>query len=230
MLSQDAETARRPSAVTATPTPVGVACERAQFAAAFQIPHLQRVVIRARRPRAARPASPPRHRPAAEWPARVRSLAAALQIPHLQRVVIRRGDRPPPVRRHRHAMTPSEWPARVRSSRPLSRSHTFSVLSSDAETARRPSGVTATPLTRVRVAFERAQLAPAFQIPHLQRAVIRRGDRPPPVRSSPPRHGRKPSGPRGCAARGRFPDPTPSASCPRTRRPPAARPASPPRH
>ena len=31
--------------------------------------------------------------------------------------------------------------------RPDSRSHTFSVLSSDAETARRPSGVTATPLT-----------------------------------------------------------------------------------
>jgi hypothetical protein len=44
-------------------------------------------------------------------------------------------------------LTAAVWPFRVRSSRPLSTSHTFSVLSSDAETARRPSPLNATPLT-----------------------------------------------------------------------------------
>ncbi len=43
--------------------------------------------------------------------------------------------------------TPSAWPARVRSSAPLARSQTFSVRSTEAETACRPSGVTATELT-----------------------------------------------------------------------------------
>ena len=38
---------------------------------------------------------------------------------------------------------------KVASSRPLSTSHTFSVWSSDAETARRPSALTATPLTEL---------------------------------------------------------------------------------
>jgi hypothetical protein len=41
----------------------------------------------------------------------------------------------------------SEWPSSVHRARPLSRSHTFSVLSRDADTARFPSAVTATPLT-----------------------------------------------------------------------------------
>jgi hypothetical protein len=30
--------------------------------------------------------------------------AAAVQVPHLQRAVVRRGHRPLPVRRHRHAI------------------------------------------------------------------------------------------------------------------------------
>ena len=44
-------------------------------------------------------------------------------------------------------VTPPEWPFSVCNSRPVPRSHTFSVLSDDAETARFPSGVTATPRT-----------------------------------------------------------------------------------
>src|SRR5207302_562691 len=44
-------------------------------------------------------------------------------------------------------LTLPEWPLRVRSSRPLSTSHTFRVLSSDAEMASRPSPLSATPLT-----------------------------------------------------------------------------------
>jgi hypothetical protein len=43
--------------------------------------------------------------------------------------------------------TESEWPCSVRSSRPVSRSHTFSVSSRETETAIGPSGLTATPLT-----------------------------------------------------------------------------------
>ena len=126
-------------------------------------------------------------------------------------------------------LTQSEWPSSVRSSRPVSRSHTFSVLSSEAETARRPSGAhrhaidsaewpssvrSSRPLSRShtfsvlsirsgngtppvrahrhasdpgRVAFQRAQFAAAFQIPHLQRVVSRSGNGTPPVRRSPPR-------------------------------------------
>jgi hypothetical protein len=49
----------------------------------------------------------------------------------------------------------SEWPSSVHRARPLSRSHTFSVLSQDADTARFPSADTATPLTESEAAFQR---------------------------------------------------------------------------
>ena len=80
------------------------------------------------------------------------------------------------------------------------------------------------------IASERGEQHSAFQVPHLQRVVLRRGDRPPPVRRH--RHAidmtRVAFQGAQCAAA--CPGPTPSASCPQTRRPPAARPASPPRH
>ena len=81
------------------------------------------------------------------WPSSVRSALAALQIPEPQRLVPGRRDGPAPVGRdgdlsHRTAVAferADVWP--------LSRSQTRSVLSEDAETARRPSGVMATPFT-----------------------------------------------------------------------------------
>ena len=249
------------------------------------------------------------------WPASVRSSLPVSRSHTFSVLSPGRGHRPPPVRRHRHAidpirvageraefaarvsrshtfsvlsseadtarlpsavtatpLTPAVWPASVRSSLPVSRSHTFSVLSSDADTARLPSAVTATPLTPAvwpasvrsslpvsrshtfsvlssgrghrpppvrrhrhatdlsRVAGERAEFAPRLQIPHLQRLVIGRGHRPPPVR----RHRHATDHIRVAGERAEFaarsPDPTPSASDPRTRTPPASRPPSPPRH
>jgi hypothetical protein len=77
----------------------------------------------------------------------------------------------------------------------------FSVLSLDADIARFPSGVTATPWMKLewpcsvrgrhRHAMDRIRVA-------LQRA-----------RASPPRHGPNKSGLAACAARGRSSDPTP---------------------
>jgi hypothetical protein len=72
---------------------------------------------------------------------------ASVQVPHLQRLIRRGRNCPLPVRCNRRAKTEREWPSRVRSIRPVSAFHTISLRSSDAETARFPSGVTATPWT-----------------------------------------------------------------------------------
>jgi hypothetical protein len=75
----------------------------------------------------------------------------------------------------------------------------FSVLSSDPDTTRRPSGNTATPLTydedtssqkyserrathAVRVPFQRRHAFAGRHVPHLERAVARRRHDAPPVR------------------------------------------------
>jgi len=55
----------------------------------------------------------------------------------------------------------------VCSSRPVSTSTPLSVLSREAETARRPSALTATPLTAIGVALQGAESRPLSQIPHL---------------------------------------------------------------
>ena len=57
----------------------------------------------------------------------------------------------------------------MRSSPPLPTSHTFSVWSSEAETARRPSAAHCDAMDSSGVAFQRAQDATALHIPHLQR-------------------------------------------------------------
>ena len=50
--------------------------------------------------------------------------------------------------------------------------HTLNVRSQEAETARRPSPLTATPMTPTEMAFASVEFAAGFQIPHLQRLVI----------------------------------------------------------
>ncbi len=178
----EAETARRPSPLNATPlTPARWPC-RVRSSRPLSTSHTFSVLSQD-----AETASRPSSLIATPLtPARVAlqgaHLAPALHIPHLQRLV--QQTRRPPAARPRSSPRPGPqpvWPSRVRSSRPLSTSHTFSVWSSDAETARRPSRLTATPRTDTSVALEGTQLAPALHIPHLQRVVPRRGDRPPPV-------------------------------------------------
>ena len=78
-----------------------------------------------------------------------------------------------------HVASPSQ--VKVASASPPDSSHTFSVLSEDAETTSRPSRLTATPRDCFRVAFQGAQFAPAGQFPHLQRLVRGSGNRQLPV-------------------------------------------------
>ena len=109
---------------------------------------------------------------------------AALQIPHEERVVIGFRHRATSVPRHRHAPDRTQVPLSVRSNFPVARSHTLSVRSSDGDTARRPSPVTATPLTQSACPSSVPLQLPAGQIPHLQSPVIRRRHSAPPI----PRH------------------------------------------
>ena len=112
-----------------------------------------------------------RHGPTqSAWPSRVRSLRPALEVPDLQRPVPS-GDGPLAVGRHRHRRVPRrafEGAQPV----PLARSQTFSVPSSAAETARLPSGVTATAVTRPACPSKVRSARPLFEVPDLQRPVI----------------------------------------------------------
>ena len=71
----------------------------------------------------------------------------ALQVPYLQRSVTRCGNRTPPVFRHSHRSDPGRVPFECPHFMPALQVHTFNVLSSEAEIARRPSPVTSTPVT-----------------------------------------------------------------------------------
>src|SRR5216683_7215667 len=79
--------------------------------------------------------------------------------------------------------TESVWPWRVGSSRPVSTSHTFSVRSQEAETARRPSSLIVTPRTRPVCPWSVRSFSSRAYIPQLQRMVIRSRDGAPPVPS-----------------------------------------------
>ena len=92
-----------------------------------------------------------------------RHASAGRHVPDLERLVLRRRHDAPPVRKHCNARdlrrreiitkvqrtpqrTASECPSSVAMHLPVATSHTLSVPSCDADTTRRPSGETATPL------------------------------------------------------------------------------------
>ena len=165
------------------------------------------------------------------WPVSVATLSPLSRIPHPHRPVIRGRHRPPPIRRHRHGHHTSSWPVSVATLSPLSRSHTRSVRSSEADTARRPSAVTATDFT------------PDPRGPSASPRSRPRSPDPTPAASGHPSAdtARRPSAVTATAftqsswpvsvatLSPRSPDPTPAASCHPTPTPPAAHPASPPR-
>ena len=162
-------------------TPAVCPSKHAQARPRLQVPHPQRLVPtpRDRAPAVRRHAHA--HRPIRVCPSSMRRHCPALQVPHPQRFVSTPRDRAPAVRRHAHAMThpvPFQHPQAL----PVSRSHTRTVLSSLAETARRLSGVTLTLLTPVRVPFQHPQTCPRLQVPHPHRLVITDCPRPRAVR------------------------------------------------
>ena len=179
---------------------IGMALQRAQGAAGVQVPHLQRVVRR----RGHRPPPVRRHRHAID---RSTSGLPACGAPDrcpgptpLACWSSRRGNRAPPVRRHRHVHDSTRVAFQraqllVRSPDPTP----SACWSQDAETARCPSAVTATPLTTSEWPVQRAQGAASLQIPHLQR-VCPQTRKPPASRpASPPRQRHEPRGPPACA-------------------------------
>ena len=135
------------------------------------------------------------------------------QPPELERLVDRPRHDAPPVRRdgnakdlrRRHIITKVQWtpqrtvaecPSSVATHLPVSMSHTLSVLSSDPDTTRRPSGEMATLRTYdedtssqstvdaathdVRVPFQRRHAFAGRQVPDLERLVVcPRNDAPP---------------------------------------------------
>ena len=142
VLSSDADTTRRPSGETATPRTYDEARSSQKYSGR-RAPHHIRV------------------------PFQRRQAFAGLDVPHLDHSwtipPITRHDAPP-VRKHgnahdlrrRHIITKVQWtpqctqlecPCSVATHSPVATSHTLSVLSSDADTTRRPSGNTATHLT-----------------------------------------------------------------------------------
>ena len=181
--SYEPETARRPSGVTATaltPAPwpsrvrqLSAPCSRSQT---FQRPVVHEPETARRPSGVTATALTRRHGP--------RGCAAAcpLQVPDLERPVVRARDRAPPVRRHRHRHDPSAMALEGRQQRARSRSQTFSVLSREPETARRPSGVTATALTPAPWPSRVASSAPCSRSQTLSVAIVRARDRAPPVR------------------------------------------------
>ena len=128
------------------PDPARMAFKRAQCLAGFQVPEPQRSVIRACHSPA--PIGRYRHGPEAGMALERADRLAALQVPNPQRSVIRARDRAATVGRYRHSIDPAGMAFERRIVWPLSRSQSRSVWSSEPETARRPSGVTATALTR----------------------------------------------------------------------------------
>jgi len=65
-------------------------------------------------------------------------------------------------------LTLAAWPSNVRNSRPVSRSHTFSVLSLDAEIALFPSAVHRHTMDIGRVALQGVQGTAGLQVPNLK--------------------------------------------------------------
>ena len=119
--------------------------EGAQLAPRRQVPDLQRPSSEAETARRPSGVTATALTPA-PWPSGAQ-LRPARQVPDLERPVVGGGDRAPAVRRHRHRPDPSAMAFEGRARPGLPRSQTLSVRSSEPETARRPSGVTATAVT-----------------------------------------------------------------------------------
>jgi len=110
-----------------------------------------------------------------------------------------------PVGEGAHTVRASQWNVAI--GIPVPRSHSFMVLSSDAETARFPSAVTSTPWTgpewpfsvrNTRPVRSSLTLSPETRKPLVSRLL------------SAPRHEQYRRGLSACAGRGRSPDCTPS--------------------
>ncbi len=153
--------------------------------ALLQVPDLERVVVRGR------DRAPPvrRHRHRSDLVAMAlqgRQQRALLQVPDLERPVDRARDRAPPVRRHRHRsdpMSPVALPG-CAAAAPLLQvpAPSASAVRREPETARRPSGVTATALTQSPWPSRVASSAPCSRSQTLS------------VLSSEPETARRPSG------------------------------------
>ena len=149
-------------------------------------------------------------------PLQRRHAFAGHHVPDLERLVGGRRHDAPPVRKHRNAIdlrrsqiitkvqwtprrTQSECPFSVATHSPVTTSQTLSVLSSDPDTTRRPSGNTATLLTYdedrssqkysgrrathpIRVPSQRRHAFAGRHVPDLERLVGGRRHDAPPVR------------------------------------------------
>ena len=136
VLSQDADTTRRPSGEMATPQTYDEDTSSQKYSGR-RATHVIRV------------------------PSQRRHAFTGRHVPHLERLVARRRYDAPPVRRdsnaidlqQRHIIAKVQWtpqrtalecPFSVATHSPVATSHTLSVLPSDPDTTRRPSGNTAT--------------------------------------------------------------------------------------
>ena len=97
--------------------------------------------------------------------------SSGLQLPHLQSLSRETETARLPIGTHRHRLDDPRWPLRVRSSRPLHIPHLQRVVPRRGDRAPPVRGHRHA-TDRISVAFQRAQLAPALQIPHLQRVVL----------------------------------------------------------
>ena len=180
---------------------LGMALERAQLAPRSPGPRPSASVLRGRDRAPAVRRHRHRHDPIA-WPASVRSSRPVARSQTLSVLSSEAETARRPSGRHRHRRDPTAMALRACAARARSPGPRPSASGRrEAETARRPSGVTATAMTRSPWPSSVRQLAPARQVPDLQRPVLRGRDRAPPVRRHRHRHDPVAHGPRACAAR-----------------------------
>ena len=92
-------------------------------------------------------------------------------VPELHRAVTAGGGDAAAVGAERHAVTAAVCPRRVRTSWPVAASQSFTVRSELAEAMRRPSGLNATPMTRMVVPAQGEDFLAGGGVPELHRAV-----------------------------------------------------------
>ena len=112
------------------------------------------------------------------WPFRAGDLGAGACVPQPRRVVVRRGHDPAAVRAERRALHPSFMASRRRDPAPIFASHSRAVLSRDAVTIRRPSGLNDALSTASFMALRAAIKLPLARVPQPRRPVAGRGHDP----------------------------------------------------